>query len=849
MYPNTFSSFRRSLSMSLFVLLGCVTSAHARSICVDNSADLQAALRDGETQVSPYEIRVVRGISDGDHYTLPALQLDFSQPTRIVGGYSKACASREINATNTVIDFGGARNDASFSASRADGPASITLDGLTLQNGGALKLSAGDWDPLGGTLGALQLSHLRITDFSVDEAIGATPKLPLLLQSHRATTALEHVQIDHLQQADLAATCSIQLGLDGDSAASLQHVTVDLSDAKNLCFSTGQASGNYRVDIDNSIFWSSDGSASGIVSSDEYHVGNRFELNLSNSIYRDNISGVAALRLKNSQAIDPQWMLPSHGNYHLRSESPALRVGSRKFSQATRADIEGNTTLPGVASDLGAIESPQAVQTFVVTSVKDDDPNDTTQLRGAINAANLLSGPSVINFNFPHVPGTTCQYVIGLNSLLPAITSQLTINGYSQPGSAPNNDSQAFNAKLCITILPASGLLPRGFLVAAGSTNASLTLRGLGLGGFGQAVALFGGKNHLIAGNQFGGVLGNFELPGATLNAIAIGTNATGTLVVGGNAAADRNVIISAGNGVNVFGTITSTPAMCQIVNNLVGLAPDGVSKTINTVSMGNQFGISIGGNGCLVAGNRVANNSIRGIWINGGNNNVIQTNIVGIDAAANDAPNGDAILVNGNNNAIGSAASGAITGTALGNLVRYTGSVGITIASGTGNIVRSNRIFDINPFSSSSTLDIDLGNQGADANDLDDGDTGANQLQNFPLVKALIFASTPAPGATNVAVTLSGRLNSQPGSFRLDAYFSSKCNSAKRGGAQVFLDNTSASIVAGNVVVFNMSLVLPNVLPNAAVSLVATDASGNSSEIGTCFPVDRIFQDGVESD
>mgnify|MGYP000459227096 CR=1 FL=1 len=33
----------------------------------------------------------------------------------------------------------------------------------------------------------------------------------------------------------------------------------------------------------------------------------------------------------------------------------------------------------------------------------------------------------------------------------------------------------------------------------------------------------------------------------------------------------------------------------------------------------------------------------------------------------------------------------------------------------------------------------------------------------------------------------------------------------------------------------------------DAAVSLTATDYNGNTSEIGTCYPIDRIFKDGVE--
>ncbi|QBB71949.1 hypothetical protein ELE36_17155 [Pseudolysobacter antarcticus] len=835
-----------SISASL-LLLSMVSTAQAETVCVDNSADLQAALRNGETQTAPYTIKLVQAGGIDHHYLLPALRLAFSQPTRIEGGYSATCASREINATNTVIDFGGANNDVVLSQSGPNASASITLDGLTLQHGRSLSISAGDWDQFGGAPGTLHLSHLRITDFDLEDTDGEASQTPLILQSHRAAITLENVQIDHLHQADSSATCLVRLGLDGDSRATVRHASVDLSDAKNLCLAAGQTSGNYRADIEDSIVWSSDNSAAGIASLDDYHVSNRFDLNLANSIYRDNISGVAALHLTNSKSIDPLWMLPSDGNYHLHPDSPALNAGTRHVWQGLPdTDIEGNTVVGGAASDLGANESPfKALQVFTVSNTADNLPNDPTTLRGAITAANLLAGPSTINFNVSS-SGGGCSIPFALDTALPAITAPITIDGSTQPGSLPNTDPDAFNAKICVRIFSIPQSLPTGFKVASGSTNASLTLRGVGLGGFDQPVTLQGGKNHLIAGNQFGGFIEGQLLNPASFNAITIGTAATGTFTVGGAATADRNVIVGAVSGINISSTFITTPAQCQLVNNLIGLHPDGVTKVLNNLIAANQYGINLAGGGCLVKGNRIANNTIDGIWINGSNNNVIQSNKLGIDAAANDAPNGSAIRINGSNNAIGTMANGAISGVTFGNLVRYN-SVGVLINSGTGNTVRSNQIFAIGGIT--NTVDIDLGASGATPNDQDDTDTGANQLQNFPLVKALIFATVPAPGATNIPVTLSGKLNSQVGSFRIDAYFANSCNSVKRGRAQVFLDNTTANIVSGNSVGFSMALVLPNVAAKAAVSLVATDASGNTSEIGTCFPVDRIFQDSVEGD
>jgi len=160
---------------------------------------------------------------------------------------------------------------------------------------------------------------------------------------------------------------------------------------------------------------------------------------------------------------------------------------------------------------------------------------------------------------------------------------------------------------------------------------------------------------------------------------------------------------------------------------------------------------------------------------------------------------------------------------------------------------VRSNQIFNTGLFNASG-LDIDLGATGPTANDTNDGDSGANLLQNFPLVRGLAFTTAPVPGATFVPATIAAKFNGGPGNIRVDAYFSNGCSGAGRGSAQVYLGNVTTGIsLVDNDVSFSMSVTLPNVQLGAAVSLTATDYNGNTSEIGTCYPIDRIFKDGVE--
>lgn len=819
------------------LLLCCVAPAHAGFFCAASAPSLQAALVIAGGQGAPYTIKLVQGT-----YSLQATTANFSAPTTIEGGYTDAnCTTRVVAAANTILDFGGPANNASFHQAAGSPTAFLKFDGLTLRNGGALQIESGTYNTyVADDPGALRMTHVRISNFSHS---GSGVIYAVGLEAHTADIILEDVLFDHLTQTGVDTPCAIGVSQNQDGLASLRYVTADLSNSKQLCFVIRRTAGDYAVEIYNSIIWSSDGTGTAIAALDDFNVHDSYTLKLVNSTYYNFIQGVATISTSGSLFTDPSWALPSNGNYHLNLNSPALNTGTVIVPQGSPAtDIEGNPRIVGTAPDRGAFESSfNDLTVFTVTNTLDTDANDVSQLRGAITAANSAPNAATINFKIPTTAGSPCPHVIGLNSLLPPITSPIKIDGYAQQvGALANTDSDAFNANLCVVIKPASGTLTTGLRVSSGSTGASLSLRGVAMGGFSQPVLLLDGATHLIAGNQFGGSVGGVSLPGAFLNAISIGMFAGGSLIVGGTSAADRNVIVGAGSGVNINSTVTTTPDKCQIVNNLIGLAPNG------TTVIANNFGINLAGGGCLVLNNRVSGNAFDGIYINGSDNNVVQGNQVGIDALGGDAENGKAIrIVGGSNNAIGATASGGVFGTLLGNNIRYLSEAGVLVTSGTGNVVRSNQIVNTNIFAPDS-VDIDLGSAGPAANDSNDGDSGANQLQNFPLVRGLSFASSPAPGATSVATTIAARLNSQPGTFRIDAYFSNGCNSVGRGRAQVYLGATTATI-AGNSVDFSQAVTVPNVQSNAAVSFTATDASGNTSEIGSCFPLERIFKDGVE--
>jgi hypothetical protein len=94
----------------------------------------------------------------------------------------------------------------------------------------------------------------------------------------------------------------------------------------------------------------------------------------------------------------------------------------------------------------------------------------------------------------------------------------------------------------------------------------------------------------------------------------------------------------------------------------------------------------------------------------------------------------------------IGGTAAGA------GNVIAFNATYGVNVAAtgGTGNGILGNAIFG-----NVAELGIDLVHEpGVTSNDLGDGDTGANNLQNFPVLSA---ASTNTTDHVHVA----GSLNS----------------------------------------------------------------------------------------
>jgi parallel beta-helix repeat protein len=144
-----------------------------------------------------------------------------------------------------------------------------------------------------------------------------------------------------------------------------------------------------------------------------------------------------------------------------------------------------------------------------------------------------------------------------------------------------------------------------------------------------------------------------------------------------------------------------------------------------------------------------------------------------------------------------------------------------ITTAS-TRNRLEDNVIF------SNNGLGIDLDTNGVTPNDPDDGDSGANELQNFPILTA---ANSFGP-----FLHLSGILNSTPSSsFRLEFFANSSCDPSGQGEGERPLGTVTRSTDGNGDDVF-LFIILPASVPAGEfITATATDDNGNTSEFSAC--------------
>src|SRR6478735_2551374 len=210
--------------------------------------------------------------------------------------------------------------------------------------------------------------------------------------------------------------------------------------------------------------------------------------------------------------------------------------------------------------------------TFVVDNTSDIDlgaayvaGDGSNSLRKCIRLSNTAAGTDIINFNLPGP-----AYLIVLTSALPAISSPLTINGYSQTGSGAGTLLIEVNANAT-----AGAVLE----LQAGSDGS--TIRGLILYGANRGIILNNSNTNTIKGNYIGTNAAGMAQAAMPIDWSGIEFNNSSSNVIGGNGGQiDRNVI----SGIRERG-ISIWTGICTgnvIINNYIGVNKNGTLALSN---------------------------------------------------------------------------------------------------------------------------------------------------------------------------------------------------------------------------------------------------------------------------
>ena len=511
--------------------------------------------------------------------------------------------------------------------------------------------------------------------------------------------------------------------------------------------------------------------------------------------------------------------------------------------------------------------------TFTVTSSANSGPGT---LRQAILDANTTPGPDTISFN---LPGSGVQTIAPTNAL-PAITNQVFIDGFSQPGSSANSSASADNSIHLIRLdglkcdssadglkfttanpfaaSPASGSTVRGLCIVrfnngiSANELSSLTVSGNWLGldvdgiargnrgsGIYLASSFSTGQNNVIGGTTLAarniisgnGNTGIYFNGSTTFNNFIqgnfIGTDPTGTLprgnafggiyfftspsnTIGGATSAARNVISAStaagGNGIGV-----QAGANNVIQGNYIG------SDVSGQYDLGNLYdGVYvISANGTKILGNLIVNNRVNGINLSSANNTVVENNSIGTDATGS-RPFGNlaaGVTISGGTNRLGGLSAGQA------NTIFFNGGAGVEVTSTTAvqNEISGNAIYD------NGGLGLELYPLGISTNDVLDVDTGANGLQNFPVL-------------TNASITFSalavqGSLNSKAtAAYRLEFFATPNWDATNIAEGKIFVGSTNVVTDGSGNASFTAAIATtPDT--NYLITATATDASGNTSE------------------
>lgn len=495
----------------------------------------------------------------------------------------------------------------------------------------------------------------------------------------------------------------------------------------------------------------------------------------------------------------------------------------------------------------GALSAHAA--TITVTSTADTSGGPACTLRDALTAANTNtatggclagSGTDTIAFAIPAATDPGCVAATGICTVrpatqLPSVSSLTTIDGFTQPGASPGvrvagawPNATALDTQVRIEIdgslLPGS---PSGLVLNANGC----TVRGLSIFSLHTALVLNSSDN-VVQGSFIGA-----RADGTTTGSLTFGLSTVGSNnAIGGNSAGAGNLFATGGTCIRLNGGDGNT-----INGNLIGTDATG------TLALGGGTGILIqarSGDPAVqntIQQNVISGNPVAAIILSGADGTNISLNTMGIAVGGAPLPNGAGI-------SIVDTADGPSTGTdivanALANVAVWDGVL-VDDAPAHPGAPSDVHIAGSNAFWNLGGLGVDLSPTGeashtATPNDPLDADTGPNGLQNHPVISS---AGLNGAGGIDLAYTLDSTPNA---TFAVAAWANPDCSAATAGEARYPSGLSFPTVATDASGHYAGTVTIPAPLPagwalGAGVTMNATAsaAPGSSSEFSPCIVV-----------
>lgn len=507
---------------------------------------------------------------------------------------------------------------------------------------------------------------------------------------------------------------------------------------------------------------------------------------------------------------------------------------------------------------------PLQAATITVNALADTAADDgSCTLREAIAAANLDAASGAMSGECAAGSGAddivfSVAGTLQPGAVLPNITTVVHIDGYTAPGASKNTLplAQGTNAVLVVEIdgvnagnvaalrligSGASGSIIEGLVINNSGNPTCCAQIGIYLAG------VSGATTTILRGNFIGtDVTGSQRRPKGSRSIyldpasnVVIGSDVGGAvdpaavnLISGTNAAG-----VESGGAANlrIRGNLIGTNAAgtAALSNSGGGVSIDAVTSSwvVDNVISGNGGGISLRdtSSGIQIARNLIGRNASDtaplpntsiGIRISENPNNTTAS-ILDVDVADNVVAHntcgpGCAGILIGENNSLNIVQGIRLSGN------RVFANGGLEIDLGLTNATDNGLLYGVNP------------------NDAEDPDTGANTLQNFPVV-------TSANG-NGADVVIDFTLDSEAGkTFALEFFHTSVCDDSGHGGAETFLGKEQ--VITNDPGYVQGQVVLPLAAAGGYITATATNADNGTSEFSACTAVssDASFEDGFE--